>query len=211
MFKKLLAGLSVMALSLGIVALTAGPASAYVSHVDASCTALNVNLSGYNADADNLVTVYVDEVAVVDGAAFGESFSSTHPFADTGASHTYRVVVVAHDGEAGSFDSGTVTVEPCVQEDLQKQEPEPQSSSTPEVQTLVIDTPPVVDKVRICHATASQTNPYTNPEVSVRSIINLPNGHHYHEGDIIPPFYYELDDAIPVSYTHLTLPTICSV
>ncbi len=202
MFKKLLAGLSVIALSLGIVALTAGPASAYVKSIDASCTALNVSLSGYNGEADNTVTVYVDDAVAVDAAAFGESYGTSVPFPQDGNAHTYRVVVVAHDGADGGLDTGTVTVDPCVQENVQKQDDPPVEDSeqpgdpAPEAQTLTVDAPPVVDKVRICHATSSQSNPYTNPEVSVRSIINLPNGHHYHERDIIPPFYYLHDDEV---------------
>jgi hypothetical protein len=42
------------------------------------------------------------------------------------------------------------------------------------------------DKVRICHATGSQSNPYSSPEVSINSV-DL-NGHDLHTGDIIPPF-----------------------
>jgi LPXTG-motif cell wall-anchored protein len=45
------------------------------------------------------------------------------------------------------------------------------------------------EKVTICHATSSETNPYTQITVDQSSIINLdPNGHGTHERDIIPPF-----------------------
>ena len=50
-------------------------------------------------------------------------------------------------------------------------------------------------KVRICHATASQTNPYVNIEVDSSSIEN-PNGNKYlnghgdHINDIIPEFTF---------------------
>jgi len=69
-------------------------------------------------------------------------------------------------------------------------------------------------KVDICHATSADTNPYTSNNVSVSSIINLPNGHNYHEGpvwfsgigvdwgDIIPSFDYHgcpTDSALYVS------------
>ena len=51
------------------------------------------------------------------------------------------------------------------------------------------------DKVVICHATASETNPYTQNSVDASSINNEKNkylnGHGDHEGDIIPPFSYE--------------------
>jgi LPXTG-motif cell wall-anchored protein len=55
------------------------------------------------------------------------------------------------------------------------------------------------DKVRICHATASATNPYTNNDVNTSSVDELNNqylnGHGDHAGDIIPPFTSPLDNA----------------
>jgi hypothetical protein len=51
------------------------------------------------------------------------------------------------------------------------------------------------DKVKICHATSSEKNPYTQNEVDASSINNEKNkylnGHGDHERDIIPPFTYE--------------------
>jgi hypothetical protein len=51
------------------------------------------------------------------------------------------------------------------------------------------------DKVKICHATSSEKNPYTQNEVDASSINNEKNkylnGHGDHEKDIIPPFTYE--------------------
>jgi hypothetical protein len=60
------------------------------------------------------------------------------------------------------------------------------------------------ENVTICHATNSYSNPYTNPTVDKDSIINLPNGHHTHNG---PIFYLEIPkhtawgDIIP-SFTY---------
>lgn len=45
--------------------------------------------------------------------------------------------------------------------------------------------------VTICHATASEQNPYTDNTVDANSIINEVNGHGTHEADIIPPFSYD--------------------
>lgn len=50
-------------------------------------------------------------------------------------------------------------------------------------------------KIRICHATASESNPYVNIEVDSSSIENpndkkYLNGHGDHEKDIIPPFTF---------------------
>jgi len=52
----------------------------------------------------------------------------------------------------------------------------------------------VQDKVDICHATASESNPFTNPEVNKSSIIEGPNGHDTHSGDIIPVFTYMVNE-----------------
>lgn len=65
MFKKLLAGLSVIALSLGIVALTAGPASAHTAQISHTCDAVSVTLSNYQNGGDNYVAIYIDDVKVV--------------------------------------------------------------------------------------------------------------------------------------------------
>ena len=43
------------------------------------------------------------------------------------------------------------------------------------------------EKVTICHKGQSIS-------VSQRSIINVPNGHNFHDGDIIPPFDYRLNN-----------------
>lgn len=42
------------------------------------------------------------------------------------------------------------------------------------------------DKIELCHATSSQSNPYVSIEVSINSV-DL-NGHDSHGADIIPPF-----------------------
>ncbi len=48
--------------------------------------------------------------------------------------------------------------------------------------------------VTICHATASEHNPYTSNTVDANSIINEINGHGTHGSDIIPPFNYDLGE-----------------
>ena len=52
----------------------------------------------------------------------------------------------------------------------------------------------VQPKVTICHATASETNPYVRETVDASSIVESFDGHGYsgvNVGDIIPPFSYD--------------------
>jgi uncharacterized repeat protein (TIGR01451 family) len=51
-----------------------------------------------------------------------------------------------------------------------------------------------IQKISICHATASESNPYTNPEVNISSFFS--GGHDTDEEDIIPPFHYTQGDGI---------------
>lgn len=48
-------------------------------------------------------------------------------------------------------------------------------------------------KVRICHATPAEANPYNDPEVDTHS--TTLNGHKNHENDIIPPNEFEADET----------------
>lgn len=117
MLKKLLAALGTLALVLGLVALIAGPASAHVHTVDASCAAgVTVNLTYYNTDHPNHVTVTIDGTVVTD-QSFGAGFTKNYPFSSGQGTHTYRVAVTAWDDSTGSsgwtFDTGTKSISGC--------------------------------------------------------------------------------------------------
>lgn len=47
---------------------------------------------------------------------------------------------------------------------------------------------PMCEKVTLCHATGSQSNPYV--EISVAPEAVFKQGHDQHQGDIVPPFDY---------------------
>jgi uncharacterized repeat protein (TIGR01451 family) len=51
-----------------------------------------------------------------------------------------------------------------------------------------------IQKISICHATSSESNPYTNPEVNISSFFS--GGHDTDEEDIIPPFHYTVGDGV---------------
>ncbi len=119
MLKKLLAAVGAIALTLGLVVLVAGPASAHNHTVDASCAAgVSVNLTDYATGKPNAnhVTVWVDNTTTpVKDVNFGGSFVQTFPFASGSATHSYRVKVWAYDDQQYSFDTGVKTVSGCTE------------------------------------------------------------------------------------------------
>jgi hypothetical protein len=59
--------------------------------------------------------------------------------------------------------------------------------------TVKADNDPACKKQEICHwneGGQGEEGSYNLIDVSIKSIINVPNGHHTHEKDIIPAFYY---------------------
>lgn len=61
------------------------------------------------------------------------------------------------------------------------------------------DKDPACNKVEICHwneGGQGEAGSFVEIEVSVKSIINVPNGHEFHEKDIIPPFEYNDGDEV---------------
>jgi hypothetical protein len=123
MLKKILAAVGALALTLGLVALVAGPASAHNHTVTADCIpGVAIDLNNYQVTktnaTPNTVTVVVDGTTVVDNVAFGTTFQNTYPWTTTpAASHTYRVKVIAEDDLSGTngwtFDTGVKTVAGC--------------------------------------------------------------------------------------------------
>jgi hypothetical protein len=116
MLKKLLAGLSAVVLSLGLIALVAGPASAHTHDINASCSSVKVTLSNYESNKHNTVDVWINGIEQTTvGQSFGSSFSATYNFDQSQATNTYRVKVVENDNPSSSysFDTGTVSVDRC--------------------------------------------------------------------------------------------------
>jgi hypothetical protein len=61
--------------------------------------------------------------------------------------------------------------------------------------TVKADKDPACKKQEICHWNEGGGGSYNLIDVSIKSIINVPNGHEYHENDIIPAFYYYKGDV----------------
>lgn len=63
------------------------------------------------------------------------------------------------------------------------------------IQTASADHDPyggaVIDKVTVCHATGSSSNPYNSQEVAVSSSGAPQGGHDGHDDDIIPPYHWD--------------------
>ena len=59
--------------------------------------------------------------------------------------------------------------------------------------------------IPICHATSSESNPYTHQTVDVDSIIK-PSGHNGHSDDIIPEFWYNKNNKSQVVFNSDDIP-----
>jgi len=165
MLKKLLAAVTAAVLGLGIVALTATPASAHDNRVTADCQAVTVNLWAYGGRPhDNHLTVEIDGVTVED-TDFGDSFGpKDYAFTAPLATHVYSVIVDARDH---NYDVNKIDqhVTGCLPDDTNK-------------------------KIQLCHWDGGDPV-YTLIEVSKNSVLH--GGHGDHEKDIIPPFDYVQD------------------
>jgi hypothetical protein len=62
--------------------------------------------------------------------------------------------------------------------------------------TVKADNDPACKKQTICHWNEGGGGSYNVIDVSIKSIINVPNGHEYHENDIIPSFFYYKGDTL---------------
>jgi hypothetical protein len=72
--------------------------------------------------------------------------------------------------------------------------------------TVKADNDPECKKQTICHwneGGKGELGSYVEIDVSIKSIINVPNGHKFHENDIIPPFDYYDDEDNLVSFPGL--------
>jgi hypothetical protein len=58
------------------------------------------------------------------------------------------------------------------------------------------DNDPACKKQTICHWNEGGGGSYNVIDVSIKSIINVPNGHETHENDIIPSFFYYKGDTL---------------
>jgi hypothetical protein len=72
--------------------------------------------------------------------------------------------------------------------------------------TVKADNDPACKKQEICHwneGGQGEEGSFNVIDVSIKSIINVPNGHEYHENDVIPPFDYYDDEDNLVSFPGL--------
>jgi hypothetical protein len=191
MFKKFLAALTTLALSLGMVALTAGPASAHHSTITAavvctSPTTATITWSVQNWNGGKVARVQSSTgnlVPALTEFASDETKQYTQSITATG---TYNLSVTMKWWDGDSWENQTTN-----SGSIQVKSSHFTGCALPD------DTD---DKIEICHATASGSNPYTSPEVSKSSIItNDPNGHGPHSGDIIPAFDY-VKQGVPGHY-----------
>ncbi|HWH97698.1 MAG TPA: hypothetical protein VNS80_04960, partial [Pseudolysinimonas sp.] len=182
MFKKFLAGLTAIALSLGMVALTAGPASAHHNTISVS-VACNAGAEDYwkvtwsvtNSESDKTETITssTDLSLVPVGTVIDPGATSTFVEYYTAKPAANKKLTLGAQWSNGVTNSDNETLKPNQFSD-----------------DCVPDT--TDHKVWICHANnGNGTGGFVKNEVDVDSIIK-DNGHAEHQNgrDIIPPFDY---------------------
>jgi hypothetical protein len=197
MLKKFLAGLTAIALSLGMVALAAAPASAHAGNITAAAVcnpatgAYDITYTLSWSNIPNGVTAPIHTRTGTTSFQNGWGFNTWNDWTNRGTT----------SGAAGSIQwteslPGTTTgngpwvyaYTPWSNNHNGATKHDTRIEGLDGDCGLPDDTS---KKIYICHATGSNSNPYTRPEVSVSSIITLdPNGHGGHGDDIIPPFTY---------------------
>jgi hypothetical protein len=179
MFKKFLAGLTTIALSLGMVALTAGPASAHHNTISVSVSC-NTGTEGYwkvtwsvtNSESDKTETITssTDTALVPIGTVIGAGATSTFVEYFAVKPTSNKTLTLGAQWSNGVTNSNSQTLNKnqfssdCIPDDTDK-------------------------KVDVCHYDSGQGGKYTLNDISVSAVLNG-SGHAAHDDDIIPPFDY---------------------
>jgi len=154
-----------VAMLIGILApatVLASPAPAHTPDISASCQGVVLKADSYEGNKSNKWTVTVD--GKTDSGTFGSSLNKVIPVPQNGKTTSWSATIQAEDGGFKQSKSGSVG--PCG-------EPADDTESK---------------KVTLCHATGSESNPFTKITVSVAAFFN--SGHVDHSGDIYEGFTY---------------------
>jgi len=182
MLKKFLAGLSVLALSLGMIALVAGPASAHTNTITAS-VACNTDNGSYtitwkvkNSEASNPETITASSNTAVVPIGTQIAGGATGTFTQT----------VASSGSYSLTLTGTWTNDNYVH----------QSTGSVNSNDFTKDCTPQLVKVIICHATPADTatGGWVPTPIDDDAIDNHNSHFTEHEADIIPAYDYWVQD-----------------
>jgi hypothetical protein len=179
MFKKFLAGLTTIVLSLGMVALTAGPASAHHNTISVSVSC-NTGPEGYwkvtwsvtNSESDKTETITsaTDAALVPIGTVIGAGATATFIEYYAVKPTANKTLTLGAQWSNGVTNSNSQTLNKnqfssdCIPDDTDK-------------------------KVDVCHYDNGQGGKYTLNDISVSAVLNG-SGHAAHDDDIIPPFDY---------------------
>jgi hypothetical protein len=188
MFKKLLAGLTTIVLSLGMVALTAGPASAHHNTISVS-VACNTGAEGYwkvtwsvtnsEADKSETITSSTDTSLVPIGTVIAAGATATFIEYYSAIPSSDKTLTLGAQWSNGVTNSNNGKLKKndfssdCIPDDTDK-------------------------KVDVCHYDSGQGGKYTLNDISVEAVLNG-SGHAGHDNDIIPPFDY-VDDGVNGHY-----------
>lgn len=197
MLKKLIAGLTAIALSLGMVALTAAPASAHAGNITASAVC-NPQTGKYDvtytlswSQLPNGVSAPIHTRTGTTSFQNGWGFNTWNDWTTRGATSGAAGSIQWTESLPGTTSGNGPWVyayTPWSNGHSGATKHDTRIEGLAGNCGLPDDTS---KKVNVCHATGSNNNPYTKQEASVSSIITLdPNGHGAHPSDIIPPFTY---------------------
>ena len=195
MLKKLLAGLTAIVLSLGIVAVTVSPASAHHTDVDASfdCTgpsAGTITWTVHNWDGDKEGRVWSSTGNLVPAGTIFASDETKTFTQNVTATGTYSLSVTMrwYIGTGDKSDLNNWKNETTNSDSITLN-----SGSFSDCQPDDTDR-----KINVCHYNNGGGGSWTVNEVSISSVING-TGHGGHNSDIIPSFSY-VKQGVPGNY-----------
>jgi len=199
MLKKVLASVSALALALGMIALVAGPASAHTG--DLSATAVCQTDGTYKVTYT--LTISATSLPGSTKWSIGTTSFAHTPTSNSDLPGTVQPGTVASTG-AGAYVLGTKTLPgsstqaPWAYAFTTWTDGVTKGSDGGDISLAGNCGDDTSKKITLCHATGSNSNPYSITDDSVNAIINH-SGHGAHPNDIIPPFTYTLHGT-PGSY-----------
>jgi hypothetical protein len=111
-FAGILASAAILAVSTGLVVLTAPAASAHTPGGSGNCTGVTATASSYDSRDTNRVKVTIDGT-VVENSTFASSFHKTYPYTQNTSSHVWEVAITTTNVNPNYSKTYAQTVTGC--------------------------------------------------------------------------------------------------